>query len=68
MAIELIAKIKPAENGTFPMVDAEDVAFQTGRLPDFLFVPLTQSQYNQKKTNGELNPNTPYLIVEDIEA
>lgn len=68
MAIELISKIKPADNGNFPMVDAEDVAFNEKRLPDFLFVPLTQAAYNKKKANGELNPNTPYLIVEDIEA
>jgi hypothetical protein len=47
--IELIAKIKPADNGTFPLVDAEDVAFQSGRLPEFLFVPLTQEEYNRKK-------------------
>lgn len=65
--IELIAKIKPAENGTFPLVDAEDVAFQSGRLPDFLFVPLTQEEYNRKKQNNELNDHTPYLIIEETE-
>ena len=67
MAIELISKIKPADNGNFPMVDAEDVAFKTGRLPDFLFIPLTQSAYNELKANNQLNENTPYLIIEDEE-
>lgn len=36
MAIELISKIKPKNNGTFPMVDAEDVEMPDGtRLSDF---------------------------------
>lgn len=36
MAIELIAKIKPKNNGTFPMVDAVDVEMPDGsRLSDF---------------------------------
>ena len=30
MAIELISKIKPKNNGTFPMVDAEDVLMPDG--------------------------------------
>lgn len=35
MAIELISKIKPKNNGTFPMVDAEDVMMPDGsRLSD----------------------------------
>lgn len=36
MAVELISKIKPKNNGTFPLVDAEDVAMPDGtRLSDF---------------------------------
>lgn len=34
MAIELIAKIKPKNNGSFAMVDAQDVEFEDGRRLD----------------------------------
>lgn len=35
MAINLIDKIKPKNNGTFAMVDAQDVEFPDGkRLPE----------------------------------
>lgn len=31
MAIELIDKIKPKNNGSFPMVDAEDILMPSGK-------------------------------------
>ena len=68
MAIELISKIKPKNNGTFPLIDAEDIAYGNGRLPDFLFTCLTQEEYDALKANGQLNANTPYLIIEKVEA
>ena len=68
MAIELISKIKPKNNGSFPVVDAEDIAYKDGRLPDFLFVTVTEAEYNSLKQSGQLKSNTPYLIVEDDDA
>ena len=68
MAIELISKIKPKNNGNFPIVDAEDIAYNGGRLPDFLFVTVTETEYNRLKASGLLKSNTPYLIVEDDDA
>lgn len=64
MAIELISKIKPKNNGNFPLVDAEDIAYEDGRLPDYMFKCLTEEEYNTLKASGQLNANTPYLIIE----
>lgn len=64
MAIELISKIKPKNNGTFPLVDAEDVSYEDGRLPDFLFKCVTQDEYDALRAAGQLNEKTPYLIIE----
>ena len=64
MAIELISKIKPKNNGNFPLVDAEDIAFEDGRLTDFLPRCLTEDEYNALREAGQLNQNTPYLIIE----
>lgn len=64
MAIELISKIKPKNNGNFPLVDAEDIAFEDGRLSDYMFVALTLEEYNKRKANNTLKENTPYLIIE----
>ena len=64
MAIELISKIKPKNNGNFPLVDAEDIAYADGRLPDYMFKCLTEEEYTALKASGQLNANTPYLIIE----
>lgn len=64
MAIELISKIKPKNNGTFPLVDAEDIEYDGGRLPDFLFKCVTEDEYNALKAAGKLSETTPYLIIE----
>ena len=64
MAIELISKIKPKNNGGFPLVDAEDIEYEGGRLPDFLFKCLTEDEYNALKAAGQLSDTTPYLIIE----
>lgn len=72
MPINLIDKIKPKNNGTFAMVDAEDVELSGGirldakvvdiesRLP----VALTQEEYDALDAAGKVNPNTPYIIIE----
>lgn len=65
MAIELISKIKPKNNGDFAIVDAEDIAYKEGRLSDYMFEALTQKEYDDRKASGRLNTNTPYLIIED---
>ena len=65
MAIELISKIKPKGGGTFAMVDAEDVEYKGGRLPDFMPVCLTQAEYDALVTEDKINETTPYLICEE---
>lgn len=67
MAIELIAKIKPKNNGGFPLVDAIDIEYKEGRLTDYMPIALTQEEYNALKDSGKLNPKTPYLIIEEGE-
>lgn len=62
MAIELISKIKPKNNGDFPLVDAEDIAYKDGRLPEFLPRVMTQAQYDAEKDT--ISENTPILIIE----
>ncbi len=47
MAVELIDKIKPKNNGTFPMMDAEDIEHNGKRLPSFL-PPAVTAQDNNK--------------------
>lgn len=64
MAIELIDKIKPKNGGSFPMVDAEDVACGDGRLPDFLPVVVSQEEYDQMVADGTVNENTLYFVKE----
>jgi len=68
MAIPINSKMKPrGANGVgdFALIDAEDIEFKEGRLTDFLFTPITQEEYYRLKSEGLLNENTPYLIVED---
>lgn len=67
MAIELIAKIKPKNGGSFAMVDAEDVAYKDGRLIDYMPVCLTQEEYDALVADGNINENTPYLIRREVE-
>lgn len=65
MAIELISKIKPKNNGTFAMVDASDVEMPDGsRLSDMIFKAITEEEYEALKNAGELNETTLYMIVE----
>ena len=52
-------------NKDIPLVNAKYIAYKDGRLPDFLPVPMTQAEYDAAKEAGELNENTPYLIVEE---
>lgn len=73
MPIELIDKIKPKNNGTFPMVDAKDVSLggiENQRLTDALLTPLdediyiktvllTQEEYDALE---EYDENTLYMI------
>lgn len=69
MAIELIGKIKPKNNGTFAMVDAVDVEMPDGsRLSDMIFKPVTEEEYEALKDAGELNETTLYMIVESDSA
>ncbi len=67
MPINLIDKIKPANNGKFAMVDAEDVEYKEGRLTEYLPVPLTQAEYDALVQAGKVNPKTPYLIIKEGE-
>ena len=65
MAIELISKIKPMNNGDFPIVDAVDVLMPDGkRLSDLLIQVVTQIEYDALVDNGMVNDATLYLIRE----
>lgn len=66
MAIELIAKIKPKNNGNFPMVDAEDVAYKEGRIADYMPICLSRAEYEALVAEGNINNTTPYLIREEV--
>lgn len=63
MSIEITDKFKPKNNGTFTLMDAEDIAYKEGRLPDYLFVCLTQDEYDDLKSSNKLNDHTPYIII-----
>lgn len=66
MAIELIAKIKPKNNNTFAMVDAEDVETPDGgRLTDYLPIILTQSEYNTLINGGTITLNGKEIAYEE---
>lgn len=65
MAIELISKIKPKNNGDFAIADACDVAYKDGRLTDYMPECVTQEEYDSLKASNQIKANTPYLIVED---
>lgn len=63
MAIELIDKIKPKNNGSFAMVDAVDVELPNGeRLTSVLPVFVTEEEYAAMEAAGAINPNIPYYI------
>lgn len=63
MSIEVTDKFKPINNRNFPIMDAEDIAYKDGKLPDYLFVCLTQDEYDYRMANNKLNENTPYIII-----
>lgn len=66
MAIGITDKLKPKNNAKFAIIDAEDIAYNGGKLPDFMPVCLTETDYNELKAIGKLNANTPYLIIEQV--
>lgn len=67
MSVELIDKIKPKNNGNFPMVDAEDVLMPDGKrlseIPGVLVV--TQAEYDALVAAGTVNNATLYFIKEE---
>jgi hypothetical protein len=67
MSIPISDKFKPKGIGGFALIDAEDVEYEDGRLPDYMMRCVTQEEYDALKAAGNLNPLTPYLIVSDEE-
>lgn len=65
MAINLIDKIKPANGGSFPVVDAADVALPDGTRLSGQPVIQTVSELPGDAAN---HPNVLYLIVEEGDA
>ncbi len=67
--IPLIDKIKPKNNGTFPLVDAEDVLMPDGkRLSEYTpFIPVTQEEYDALVSAGTVDASKYYMIVGDSE-
>ena len=68
MPLRIKDKLKPDKDGLFPLVDAEDIEYKDARLPDFLFQPITQEDYNKLRDAGKLSATTPYLIVEKVDV
>lgn len=64
MPLPLADKIKPKNNGNFPLVDAIDIEYKDGRITDYMPVYLTQAEYDVLVTAGTVNPKTPYFIIE----
>ena len=76
MAIPINDKLKPRNDAEFALMDAEDIEcsveykiddkvdVKVGRLPEFLFQCVTESEYQQLKADGKMNKNTPYLIID----
>lgn len=64
MAIPVISTIIPKNDGDFPVAAAEHISYKDGRLPDYLPVAVTQAEYDALAEAGEINENTPYLIIE----
>lgn len=62
MPIPITDKLKPKNNGTFALMDAEDIAFKEGRLNEYMPVVISKADYDALP---EKNPNTPYLVYED---
>ena len=69
MAIEVIATIKPKNNGDFPIVEAQDVSVDNNgtRLDAFLgaipkIIPITQEDYNAL---ASYEKDALYMIVEE---
>lgn len=65
MAIEITGKLKPKGTSGFSLVDAEDIEYKGGRLPDFLFHCVTQEDYNLLVENNLIKPDVPYLIIDN---
>lgn len=63
MAIPITGTMKPA--GKFPLVEAADVSYGSGRLSDYMPVCVTQEEYDALVAAGEVKANTPYLIKSD---
>lgn len=61
MAINLIDKIKPANNGTFPMADAEDIELPDGsRLSE---QPIIKA-VDELPTDAADHQDILYLVIE----
>ena len=67
MAIPVNGKLKPRNDADFALIDAQHIEYEGGRLPDFLPLCVTQEEYDRLKRLGQLNDNTPYLIIEKVE-
>ena len=65
MPIFIIDKIKPKNNGKYPIADAEDVAFKEGRIPDYMPEAVTQAEYEALEAAGKIIETKPYLIIKE---
>lgn len=72
MAIEVIATIKPKNNGDFPIVEATDISVDEngtrldaflGAIPKIIF--KTQEEYDALAAAGTLEKDALYMIVEE---
>lgn len=66
-AIEMTGKFKPKNNGTFALMDAEDIAYRDGRVSDYIPVLLTVTEYAELEAAGAVQANIPYIIIAPVE-
>lgn len=62
MSIPISDKFKPKGIGGFALVDAEDIEYKGGRLPDFLPELISQEDYNALEQAGDVVMTKPYFV------
>ena len=65
--IEMTGKFKPKNNGSFALMDAEDISYRDGRVSDYIPCLLTADEYAELEASGAVQKNIPYIIIAPIE-
>lgn len=66
MAISIISKLKPANNGKFSLMDAGDVEMEDGsRLEDAMKLRPEIQTVSELPQDAAEHPNTLYLVLDE---